>query len=76
MPTAICNTCNELVPYKNKAGHYLKDEQCVCGSSNLSVVSGRWNEPKHGWDYYDRSGNFKKFVSQGTPKFETTEIKQ
>jgi len=48
----------------------IKDKRCVCGSNDLSAVGGRWNDFKKGWDYYDRKGNFKKFVPQDIKQFE------
>jgi len=70
MPVAICNNCEALVPYLNRRGVYLKDVRCKCGSGNLSAVGGRWNEHKCGWDYYDRSGDFRKHVPQEIKQFE------
>jgi len=70
MPVAICNICETLVPYFNKRGAMIKDSRCKCGSNDLSAVGGRWNDVKCGWDYYDRRGNFKKFVPQDIKQFE------
>lgn len=61
MPVAICNNCSGLVPYKNKGG--IKKAKCECGSKDLTAVSGRWSD-QGGWNYYDRRGQFVKFVPQ------------
>lgn len=60
VPTAFCNNCQSLVHYHNKRGKFLKDQQCNCGSSNLTAVSGKLNGDGSGWDYYDRKQNFVK----------------
>lgn len=59
MPTAICNTCNELVHYRKG---FLKNQVCECGSKDLTAVSGRLNENATGWNYYDRKQTFVKHV--------------
>ncbi len=63
MPTALCNNCNQLVHYANRRGRHLKDQQCNCGSRNLTAVSGKLSNDAAGWDYYDRKQNFVKHIS-------------
>jgi hypothetical protein len=63
MPAAFCNICNELVYYSRK--RLIKHVQCECGNTHLIAVTGTWND-KGGFDYYDRSGRFIKYVPQDT----------
>lgn len=65
MPTAICNTCEELIPLKGS--DHFKNMVCSCGSKDLSAVAGKWNEEKSGWDYFNRKGDLKKFVEVKIP---------
>lgn len=67
MPVAICNTCQELVPLKLK---HIRKAECICGSNDLTAVSGHLNEAKAGWDYYDRNGAFRKHVPLDIKQFE------
>lgn len=53
MPSAICNTCGNLVHYRQ--GH-LKKQACQCGSKDLKAVAGTLDENGDSWVYTDRKG--------------------
>lgn len=73
MSIAICNDCNELVVWRKAPRSYIKNQQCQCGSKNLSAVYGRWKPDMSGMYYYDRHGNLRKYVSRDTsPTIKTT----
>lgn len=57
MSQAHCNTCKEIVVINT----YIKKAVCNCGSKDLITVRGEWND-KCGFDYFDRSGKFLKFI--------------
>lgn len=58
MPVAICNECQELVPYKR----HIKKATCKCGSKDLTAVSGKLNHDGTKWIYKDRKGDFMRYV--------------
>lgn len=68
MPAAFCEICKEVVAYKGQ----LKHAKCNCGNTNLVSVSSKWNEDFSGLNYYDRKGNFKKFVESNIAATVTT----
>lgn len=57
MAQAYCNNCKEIMPLRT----HIKKAVCKCGSKDLITVTGEWND-KCGFDYFDRSGKFLKFV--------------
>lgn len=58
MPTAFCNTCQELTHWANQRGISLKNIRCQCGSKDLAVVSGHLDGDD--WVYTDRKGEIRK----------------
>ncbi len=66
MPTAICNTCGELVTWVHRNGQNIKKQRCKCGSQDLTAVAGKYNADFTAFNYYDRRGTIRKHVPRVT----------
>ena len=74
MAQCYCNNCKEVIPINC----HIKKAVCECGSNDLITACSRWND-KCGWDYFNRSGRFLKFVPHipyGEGHYEEVFIKQ
>lgn len=67
MPTAICNTCHELITYVHRPGNHQKKQVCGCGSTDLTAVKVVINYTDDTYEYYDRGGNVRKSVPRNVP---------